>query len=390
MIDSEKNIKSSISINDKIFQSEGIKNEIKLGELLPGKSYSYKIKINDTPIEYSGTFTTDTGKPEFKFAVFCDSRGGYGYGESTTGTNFNSVYNLMIRAANKDAAFIVFPGDLIDGYSNNVKKIREQYATWKKAVEPIGGIIPVYEGIGNHEMVTKKIVKNSKNYRFNNDPPYSTEDIFADEFVNPGNGPESKPGSPTFKENVYSFQYGSCTFIMLNNCYNMGSFETENYYLQGYLQDVQLEWLENELKKARDSDRIFVFLHLPPFPNGGHIHDSMYYSGKSEKFNKMREKFTRMLSEYNVDIVFAGHEHNYNRTLINNDVDPEIKNPYWQIITGGAGAPFYIQDKKTPWKNNVKAFSTQVHYVIVHITQNKVKLTTYSDQDQIIDEFTLN
>ncbi|MDD3627301.1 MAG: metallophosphoesterase [bacterium] len=388
-IDNDKNHQSSLNIDGKIYLSKGIKNEIKVEGLKPGKSYTYQIKINDTPIDYTGKFTTDRGKPEFKFAVFCDSRGGYGYGMSMTGTSYGAVYNLMIRAAEKDISFAVFPGDMIDGYSDNVKKIHEEYATWKKAVEPIGGSIPVYEGVGNHEMVIKKIIKNKKEYEFNKDSPYSTEDIFASEFVNPLNGPDPKPDSPLFKETVYSFKYGSCTFIMLNNCYNMGDFETGDYHLQGYLQDIQLDWLENELKKAQESERIFVFLHLPPFPNGGHLHDSMYYSGKSDKFNTMREKFTRMLSEYNVDIVFAGHEHNYNRMLVDKDVDPEIKNPYWQVITGGAGAPFYVQDKKAPWKNNVKVFSTQVHYVIVHVTQGKIKLTVYSDQDQVIDEFVI-
>ncbi len=380
--------KSTLIINDKTYKSEGIKNEIIIKDLSTAKSYNYSIQIDGYPGDFSGIFKTDSGKPNFKFAVMCDSRGGYGYSESTTGTSFNVVRNLMIRAADKDIDFIVFPGDLVDGYLDNVSAIREQYAAWKKAVEPVAWKIPIYEGIGNHEMVIDIVEKKNKKYDFNKKPPYSSEDIFAREFVNPGNGPDVKKGMPPYKESVYSFVYGDCTFIMLNNVYNPGAFEKDNFYLHGYIAEDQMNWLEIELKRAKlTTKHTFVFLHEPAFPNGGHLHDSMFYWGKNEKFNTMRKNFVKLLSDYEVDILFAGHEHNYNRMLIDDKVQDDIKEPFWQVISGGAGAPYYNQDLRAPWKDNVKAFSTQIHYVVIEVKGKTVKLTCYSDQDQVLDEF---
>ncbi|RZN64451.1 MAG: hypothetical protein EF806_03660 [Candidatus Methanoliparum thermophilum] len=116
--------------------------------------------------------------------------------------------------------------------------------------------------------------------------PYSTdsaEAVFANEFFNPTNGPQTSDGRrPTYKENVYSFQYGPVKIIAFNNYWFSSNPEKYGGLPEGYIMDDQLEWIRDELDSA-ESDLItryvILFAQEPVLPNGGYIGDAMWYDG---------------------------------------------------------------------------------------------------------------
>lgn len=110
-------------------------------------------------------------------------------------------------------------------------------------------------------------------------------------------------------EEYYSVTYGNAHSIMLNT--------------QMDLYGVQRDWLIAELQAASSDttiDWIFVNLHRPPYSSGNHGSQL-----------DVRNAWCPLFEQYGVDIVFAGHDHNYERT--------EAINGVIYIVTGGGGAP---------------------------------------------------
>ncbi|MCX6632188.1 MAG: metallophosphoesterase, partial [Candidatus Solibacter sp.] len=69
--------------------------------------------------------------------------------------------------------------------------------------------------------------------------------------------------------------------------------------------DRMLEWLENDLANTRAQWRV-AFFHQTPYPTEHHVDDPIDIAA--------RNLFVPILERYGVQVVFAGHEHNYQRT----------------------------------------------------------------------------
>jgi len=229
----------------------------------------------------------------------------------------------------------------------------------------------------------------------------SAEAVFASEFVHPMNGPEpERPGLPPYKGSVYSFDYAGCHFTQLNSDYWYSSRPEEHTGNPfGRLLPGQLQWLENDLMAARSAGahHIFVFVHEPAFPNGGHMQDSLWGGGEPEGV-KVRDHFWTIVTRAATSAVFSGHEHNYSRTLIDSKTpvhrdgtpNPEFAKPTWQITQGAAGAPFYPRDYTAPWTNNVKKFVAHTwSYCLIQVRGPRVSLETYAYTGELLDRAVL-
>ncbi|MCK4459150.1 MAG: hypothetical protein KAU52_05450, partial [Methanosarcinales archaeon] len=94
--------------------------------------------------------------------------------------------------------------------------------------------------------------------------------------------------------------------------------------------------------------------------------------------------------------VFFGDEHNYNRMSVDSETpvyldgstNPNFTSPVWQIITGGAGAPFYAQ-QETPWSGDVESFYPSKHYCMISVDGGEVSLKAISDSGEVVDECVL-
>jgi hypothetical protein len=389
----------------------------------------------------------------FSFAFLSDSRqapggGEYGFG----GCNYRSVQSLMIDLYRRGADLVLFAGDLVNGYTSSQKSYLRQLRTWKKAVEMIASSIPIYEGMGNHEQVgdyLKVEVPGEESLTIYTDRGgrESAEILFASQFVNPtgssyGFGPpkpeEQWPNvaagwedllsplglplalGPSYRENVYSFNYDNVHFISLNSNYwhsgvYYGSVEEVNRALQivggsreGYLMKNQLEWLQRDLDAAQSDetvDWIVIFTHEPAFPVGGHLRDAMFWAqeenGRMKGLNDpdvpsgdvidMRNRFWTLISSCpKVLAVCFGDEHNYSRSYIDDSIHPDYVHPVWQIVSGGAGAPFYGQDRSAPWTDAVRKFTSIPHYCLMSVQGRQVQMAVWSRSGELIEEVVLS
>ena len=307
---------------------------------------------------------------------------------------------------------------MISGYSDNWNEQKLQYYNWKNVIEPYAHYIPVNVGMGNHEAL---------NYYFENEAgdvvmidkfPFETESaeaLFAEMFVNPLNGPESEdnskydpdlenPDFPTYKENVFFYTYGNVAMVVLNSDYLYAPTGSQvpksGGNIHGYIMDNQLQWFEetiSDFEKDNKIDHIFVTIHTPAFPNGGHSGDDMWYGGNNtirpyiagEAVDKgiieRRDEFLDIMINKNSKVIalLCGDEHNYNRMHIDSETEIypenwkgtklEISRPIWQITNGSAGAPYYGQEK-LPWSNSVEFFSTQYALVFFNINGDEIEL----------------
>jgi hypothetical protein len=57
----------------------------------------------------------------------------------------------------------------------------------------------------------------------------------------------------------YSFNVGKVHYIVINNNFFIG---TDWYYI-GYIDERQLQWLENDLKHVKKGSQVIVSLHIP-------------------------------------------------------------------------------------------------------------------------------
>lgn len=396
----------------------GTKHEITLSGLAPAREYRYHVEFDDG----YGTYRTkihpfksapEAGKGKVKFAYTGDSREGEGGGDlNFMGVNYATLEKLANLAYQKDVDLLLEGGDLFNGYTSGPDDFRTQLYAWKQALAGLWSQKPVYAGMGNHESLLKAFTKTGSPSVQLDRWPYETESaeaVFADELVQPMNGPTDPPdGRPTYKENVYSFQYGPVRFISFNNNY-WPVFGADSSLFggspEGYVMEDQLAWIGQELKKAEEDNTvkyIVLFAHEPVVPSGGHIDDSMWYYGnnnvKAYKYNpltglvepagkgiiEVRNELLKMISgNKKVAAVLGAHEHSHEKVLVNNEVpvgDPatddadgdgvvceegekcsplaDLKYATWYLVSGDAGAPYYAEEEtpwNTFWKNNASA-----------------------------------
>ncbi len=424
----------SVIVNGKEFKDREAtkKHEIQITGLQANKEYKYTVKYGDNKQEYSFTTAPVSGsRKPFTFAYASDSRGGNGGGERNIyGHNGYIVKKIMALASVKNSRFVQFTGDLVDGYTLSTQEMDLEYANFKTTVSPFAHYIPLIAGMGNHEVIMHTfkadgIWASIEKFPFNTE---SAESAFAANFVNPQNGPESEDGSkydpdnktkdfPSYNETVYYYTYDNVAMIVLNSNYfyapSTKFVNTTSGNIHGYIMDNQLKWFKqilDKLEKNNNIDHIFVTIHTPAFPNGGHVSSDMYYDGDNSKrpyiagkpvdkgIIERRDEFLNIMINQSKKTValLVGDEHNYNKLKLTPETSiyPEnykgkklkIKRTFWQINNGAAGAPYYAQEQ-TPWTKDVSGFTTQNAVCLFYIDGKSVKMKVLNpDTLEEVDE----
>jgi hypothetical protein len=396
-------------------------HEIPVYGLNPGTQYEYEVVYGDARTTFSFKTAPRPGtRGPFTFSYSSDSRSGQGGGERDLhGTNFYIMRKIMALNAFRDAAFAQFSGDLINGYLSSVEETDLQYANWKRAVEPYWHYIPVYVTMGNHEALVRTFADEERRIILSVDRfPYASESaeaVFARNFVSPENGPESEDGTfydpnpatidfPTYKENVFYYTYDNMAMIVLNSDYwyspIAGAVPLTSGNIHGFVMDNQLEWFEETvalLEQDEAIEHVFVTIHTPLFPNGGHVADDMWYNGDfnrtafvdeiplSEGIIQRRDRLLDIIVNKSQKIlaILTGDEHNFYvleltpETELYLDDYPheriELSRSVLQINNGAAGAPYYAQET-TPWTPYVSGFTTQNALVFFHVYGASVEM----------------
>lgn len=373
---------------------------VRLKGLSPNTRYRYQVLSTASDGEIRSrnyTLRTSPREPDFSFVFTCDGRtGGLGGGDTALeGINGISSRALAIQMARHAPHLLIFMGDLVNGYTTREDDFRAQLRSWKRIYGPLWHAIPVYTGMGNHESLIDVFEDGTQ---ADKQGEQSAEAVFAAEFVHPMNGPEpERPGLPPYKGSAYSFDYAGCHFTHVNSDYWYSSnprLHPGNPF--GRLLPGQLAWLEKDLMAARSAGarHIFVIVHEPAFPNGGHVQDALWGGGETEGV-EARDRFWSIVTQAGTRAVLCGHEHNYSRTLIDSKTpvhrdgtaNPKFVKPTWQITQGAAGAPFYARDESTPWAKSVKKFVAHTWaYCLIQVRGTRVSLETYSYTGELLDQ----
>lgn len=151
----------------------------------------------------------------------------------------------------------------------------------------------------------------------------------------------------------YSFTNGPVHFIGLDS-------NTRNAY-----RPIQLFWLLDDLRTNHQPFTI-VFFHHP-----------LYSSGEHGNATFLRKIWEPIFKRYHVDIVFNGHDHDYERSIVNGIT---------YIVTGGGGAPLYDVGH-SPWT----IFSEKTfHFCLITVNTTALSCEARKPDGTIIDQFTLN
>ena len=130
--------------------------------------------------------------------------------------------------------------------------------------------------------------------------------------------------------------------------------------------DEQLSWLEDQLEDNK-APWLIVFFHVGLF------------TSRSEDFLElgMRERLVPLFEEYDVDVVFMGHHHSYERILVNGIT---------YIVTAGGGASLY--ELKEPEPDSQVAASAH-HFINIEVNGNQLLGKAVDRRGRVIDSFEL-
>ncbi len=157
-------------------------------------------------------------------------------------------------------------------------------------------------------------------------------------------------------ERYYTFTKGSIRFFVLDS---------------NYMDRAQLTWLEGELQKSTDKWKMAYF-HHPLYSSGGR-HGSEV---------DLRQQLEPLFLKYGVDVVFAGHEHFYERITPQKGI---------RHFTCGGGAKLREGDVlRGPL--TAAAFDTDRSFMLVEVSGETFRFRTVSRLGKTVDEgtFTLD
>jgi 3',5'-cyclic AMP phosphodiesterase CpdA len=128
----------------------------------------------------------------------------------------------------------------------------------------------------------------------------------------------------------------------------------------------QLRWLDRELSGS-GADWKIVFMHHPIYSSGRYAFSSAL----------LRRTLEQTLVEHEVDVVFAGHEHLYERMAPQNGVMYFVNGAAGSVRTGDLKAPSSIQ---------AKGYDSDLSFMLVEIAGNSMYFEAINRLGETIDE----
>jgi predicted phosphodiesterase len=340
----------------------GILHVAELTDLEPDTEYQYRV---GGPGAWSDTFKFRTGPSDlcanFRFAAFGDNRPDVDW---VPQFHWNPI---LAETAATNPAFVLHTGDLVkEGSDTN------QWNTFFENSHPFFTTIPVMACLGNHD----------------DGPAPGDGSNYNQLFAFPRN-------SLSNTEDFYFFTYGDAIYVSLSSISHEGGnppFSDQAAWLDKVLTDNPRRWK-------------FVFLHHPPFTS----HAKFDLIWTQVEFNhppneaQQNEALVPVFDKHHVDIVFAGHNHYYERLgPMVGGPKPDQGTPVGgfsmgtvYVITGGAGAMVYdefdvlgIDIDLISWVCGSAAGSEicsgDHHYVIVDIEDNVAHYEAWATAEQTL------
>ena len=281
-----------------------------LKELEPGSIFAYKLFKDGNMVFTSSAKAPKSAGQAYRFIAS---------GDMGAGTKEAKEVAHAILHANPD--FVAIAGDIVYDYglaSDYTKKFWPIYNADETGTEgaPLLRSLPFVAAMGNHDADTRDLDKYHDAlayYLFWDQPLNGPVGQEAGAFV-----PELK-GSPENRKaftdaagiryprmSNFSFNYGNAHWTIL---------DADTYV--DWTDSTLKAWVEKDLADAKDATWRFVMYHHPGF------------NSSREHFEQQQMRLLSPIFEKgNVDIVFNGHVHNYQRSFPLQFV-PEKKAPCW-------------------------------------------------------------
>ena len=291
----------------------------------------------------------------WRFIVTCDSRG------RDNGINELILDELVSEIIKLEADFVVFPGDLVYGYSAaGPSRFESQLRTWVSAMEPVyDANIAVYVTRGNHELGDVWGIYPGTGADPNDNYAQRWLNVFGSDWHPeqklPGNGPAGE------EHMTYSITHKNA-FIACLDQYAGVKHE--------FAHKVNQAWLGAQLA-ANTKPHIFAAGHEPAFR--ALPRDCL------DKYPADRDAFWTSIKNAGGRTYLCGHDHFYDHARVD-DGDGDASNDIHQYIVGTAGAALYTWSP--PYDGNNTDYTVQqLHharrcgYVLVEIDGLDVSLT---------------
>jgi hypothetical protein len=303
-------------------------HRIVLNGLMPGTKYYYKVGSSESDLmENTHSFSTAPNSyVPFNFTILSDTQQLWGTG------HYDTLSSAIADPRHGDAAFVAYAGDMgQEPHDQN---------TWNffmKHTAKFSNHIPIVPGNGNHDR-----------------DGHSVDTMYNKYF----NISQYVPASSIPAKNYYAFNYSNILMLMCEiaeggDCNPDSDFSIE--------QDT---WINATLEATQSQDyRIMVF-HRPMYSGAGYNWELI-------------NRFKPIIDKYNVSLVFYGHEHIYERYLVDNVT-------YVCLASGGG-----LQNVVAYQYPELRFQAMGASYTRLFITDTGILLKTYSPTFNIIDEYPL-
>lgn len=132
-----------------------------------------------------------------------------------------------------------------------------------------------------------------------------------------------------------------------------------------YADPEQIDWLRRELEGAGEAWKI-VYLHHPLYSSGGRHGSDL----------RLREVIEPLLIQYNVSVVFAGHDHIYER------INPQFGIPHFVV---GSGGRLRSGDLETSNGMTARGFDRDLAFLAAEILDDEMTFNVVTRLGQVVD-----
>ena len=176
-------------------------------------------------------------------------------------------------------------------------------------------------------------------------------------------------------ERWYALRYGHAEFFMID-----GNRSLEE-------QSVQLAWLDEALRASTATWR-FAVLHQPPYTSDSNDYGETA-EGPSTRGDMNARNIVRLLEEYEVDICFSGHVHDYERTfpIAGDAVVPYEEGGVIYVTAAGDGGSLEDFDGTNTWFGHKKM--NRHHFVHVALHGDHLELQAMDEDGRLFDVLNL-
>lgn len=230
----------------------------------------------------------------------------------------HSVHRAVIDAVSRETVdFLVHTGDMVERGG-----IRQQWDTFFQIERPLLRTVPILPSIGNHDIGARGYYRH-----------YFLHELWAK------------------NRRYYKKDWGNLRLIAMD-----GGIECRDGC-------AQYAYVRKALADAADKGMLIVmFLHYPPYSSGDH-----------GSHKGVQKPITDLAKKYGVELVIAGHDHNYERTV------PIHGTTY--VVSGSAGAP--VKAVKPQWFT--AHARTEPHYVLVDVENDRLTMRAVNLRGETFD-----